>query len=276
MAKISKKNDEKRDLAASLLQSVENHGTIGEGKSPLTLEELALSVGRSASDPLFHSALNSAGVKKALVIASQKSGKGEYKPSTSSLVALKGELDALARSPQLLGFCLDCLAKESNQAFTVVELRDALRGESLKKPFEQAINRHLAAGKLPPSFGAIKRRGKHYLFRLSDLVGDVPVRTATPPSSPPAHRVSFTDAFEAAFARLDKESGNRNYLKLLLLRQALPQFSREEFDLGLRQLRIAGRYSLDSSEERYRSLSDEEKAAGIVEGGTLLIYCSRV
>src|SRR5690606_14417024 len=85
----------------------------------------------------------------------------------------------------------------------------------------------------------------------------------------------FEEDFHAAFDRLNREHGSKNFLKLRDLRRALSQYSREEFDRGLNQLRRAHIYSLDSSDGNHVSLTEEERQAGIMEGGSNLVYCSR-
>ena len=57
------------------------------------------------------------------------------------------------------------------------------------------------------------------------------------------------------------------------LRRAVPA-ARATFDAELRQLRLAGRYSLSAAEGRH-GITSEEREAGIVEDGTLLLYVSR-
>ena len=85
----------------------------------------------------------------------------------------------------------------------------------------------------------------------------------------------FVQAFRAAFEILDRRNGSTNFVKLADLRDALSEFSREEFDAGLRQLRMEGIFSLDSHEGLHGSLSDDEREAGVREAGSLLVYASR-
>jgi hypothetical protein len=85
--------------------------------------------------------------------------------------------------------------------------------------------------------------------------------------------VDFGQRFEEAFARLDRERGGHNLVSLVALRQALAE-DRAGFDAGLRQLRREGRYSLSAAEGRH-GISPEERDAGIVEDGSLLLFASR-
>jgi hypothetical protein len=79
--------------------------------------------------------------------------------------------------------------------------------------------------------------------------------------------------FTAAFDRLDREAGAHNFVSLVELRRALP-WDRPTFDAELRKLRLAGRYTLSAAEGRH-GISAQEKAAGMVEDGALLLYVSR-
>jgi hypothetical protein len=88
-----------------------------------------------------------------------------------------------------------------------------------------------------------------------------------------APAVDFRAAFEEAFGRLDREGGGHNFVSLIALRQALP-VARADFDRELRQLRQAGRYTLGAAEGR-DGISPEERAAGITEEGSLLLFVSR-
>lgn len=81
----------------------------------------------------------------------------------------------------------------------------------------------------------------------------------------------FSARFRMAFAKLDRDNGSHNFVSLVDLRRDLACFSREVFDEGLRQLRIAREFSLSTAEGRY-GISEEQRDAGINEGGRLLLY----
>jgi hypothetical protein len=57
------------------------------------------------------------------------------------------------------------------------------------------------------------------------------------------------------------------------LRQQVP-VEREHFDEELNRLRRANRYTLSAAESRH-GVSEEEREAGIVEHGSLLLFVSR-
>ncbi len=88
-----------------------------------------------------------------------------------------------------------------------------------------------------------------------------------------APSLDFAASFTAAFDRIDRERGSHNFVSLVLLRQAVPA-DRAAFDAGLRELRVAGRFTLSGAEGRH-GLTAEEQAAGIREDGSLLLYASR-
>ena len=92
-------------------------------------------------------------------------------------------------------------------------------------------------------------------------------------AAPPARE--FAAAFRESFDRLDRLDRLSNNVKLADLRRELADFPREQFDAGLRRLRVDREFSLDSHEGLLRPLTPEEREAGIAEAGSLLVYVSR-
>lgn len=92
--------------------------------------------------------------------------------------------------------------------------------------------------------------------------------------SPAIPASEFPSRFDAAFADLDRQKGSHNLVSLVDLRRALACFTREQFDAGLRELRLAGRYGL-SAAESVHGVRPEERAAGVEEAGTLLLHVSK-
>ncbi|MGO8748516.1 MAG: hypothetical protein ACLQNE_21280 [Thermoguttaceae bacterium] len=84
----------------------------------------------------------------------------------------------------------------------------------------------------------------------------------------------FAAAFDTAFGRLDRRDGSHNFVSLVDLRRALDAWPREAFDGGLRGLRVDGRFDLAGA-ENLGGLRAEEREAGILEAGSLLLYVSR-
>ena len=80
--------------------------------------------------------------------------------------------------------------------------------------------------------------------------------------------------FQTAFLNLDRKAGSHNLVSLVDLRDAMKDVARVDFDRGLRELRKGGIFSLSAAEGRH-GLKPEEKAAGILEDGTLLLYVSQ-
>ena len=82
--------------------------------------------------------------------------------------------------------------------------------------------------------------------------------------------VSFAVAFNIAFNR--HEDCNR--CSLVILRNAMPQYNRKEFDESLNELRRYGQFCLSGAEGRY-GLTDEEIASAIREDDRVLLYVHR-
>jgi hypothetical protein len=85
----------------------------------------------------------------------------------------------------------------------------------------------------------------------------------------------FARDFEAAFHKINRQNRDTNFVRAVDMRNAMPHLSKEEFDAGLRRLRIDDHFTMNSHEGRHGPLTDEEKAAGIREAGSLLTYISR-
>ena len=200
-------------------------------------------------------------------------------------VYLTSQLDRPEVLGHILEFTLSHAKNSTDHAFSAAELEKKIRG-SAGALVRKALEQRLRNGALPPRLGAIRRKTT-VVFRLEDLVtGSAPARAPrseigrsqfeTEPVVRRELKPDFRTQFDAAFERLDQEGRNLNFVKLLALRKALPQFERASFDEGLRQLRIEGRYDLNSSEGTHGQLTDEERQAGIVEAGSRLVYCQRI
>lgn len=103
---------------------------------------------------------------------------------------------------------------------------------------------------------------------LSALIADAQTELA---SRAPAK--AFTaESFRAAFS--SAPGHHMNYVLLADLRAAMG-CTREAFDLGLRSLRIAKEFSLDSADGMHVKLTDAQRADGIMECGSNLVYCQK-
>jgi hypothetical protein len=165
------------------------------------------------------------------------------------------------------------------QAFPLKDLKKPL-AKPVQTAFEEAVNRRLDSGALPDTVGTLWIKTRH-LFLTRDVQTPHSAPAALKPSAaepdrrpPEAGAPSpFADQFDAAFERLDRQSGGRNFLSLVDLRRTLAA-PRETFDAELFRLRQAGRYSLSAAEGRH-GITPEERAAGIPEEGSLLLFVSR-
>jgi hypothetical protein len=278
--KPSKKEAPIVELADKLLRVLQSQRSLGPDAYPLSVKRLVELTDPTAAPALVKKALNKRDFLKQAVRVHAK--------APDAPVALAADLDRLALSPLLLEFALRRARTNATQAFTVSQLKEKAAGK-VRKPFQDAVNRQVAQGTLPPSVGWVSIQGRKQLFLLTDLhVGDgkppearpqpapapaAPPQAPAPPPPTPATAVDFRAAFDAAFERLDREGGGHNFVSLTALRGAVP-LPREEFDRELRQLRQAGRYSLSAAEGRH-GISPEEREAGIPEEGSLLLFVSR-
>jgi hypothetical protein len=237
---------------------------------PLPLARLIERVDAAAPERLVKAALGHE-LFSAQVLAAQP-GKRE------SLVALSEDRDRLAADPRLLEQALTGTRTPDNQAVPLSDLGKKLAAD-LRPPFTTAVEQRLSTGTLPASVGVLVIRKKPHLFLLADLTGRVPPAAPKPqaaekPPAPPAEFISFSsfnDLFDEAFARLAPTS--HGLVSLVDLRQSVP-VERDVFDEGLNRLRRAGRYSLQGAEGRH-GITAEEREAGIVEHGNLLLFVSR-
>jgi hypothetical protein len=189
-------------------------------------------------------------------------------------VALKEDVHLLAASALLLEFAFQVTRTEGTHAFTVPGLKKKLTSD-LQKPFQEALTRRLDGDTLPGSVGWILIKGKRNLILLNDLHTSraAPALKAELPAVPPQPAQDFGTMFDDAFRQLDREAGDHNFVSLVDLRRRLSA-GPAQFDAELRKLRLAGLYTLSAAEGRH-GLSPEERAAGIQEDGTLLLYVSR-
>ncbi|MCE9564504.1 MAG: hypothetical protein K8U57_20895 [Planctomycetes bacterium] len=196
------------------------------------------------------------------------------------LVTPNGTGDEFGRfvtGPLLTRLLAGC-ARTSAHAFPTKELVGQLADKGRQQQVASQLNRHDLASELPTGVGCVllsdgKAGGQNVFFSLEHLRA---VRSAASPSAESTPRVTddFATAFDAAFARIDRERGSNNFVSLVNLRSALPSVSRETFDAGLQQLRRERRYVL-TSDERYDGLTPEQQAAAIREEGEFLLHVSR-
>jgi hypothetical protein len=242
---------------------------------PTTLTRLVQAADQAAPPDLVRKALADKAFKPHVVVA--------LAHHIDSPLALAADALLLAASPLLLETVLAATRTVNNQGVPVPDLTKKLI-KSLRLPFSDYLAQCMESGKLRPHVGCLRIKTKPYLFLLQDAAPspdrearspELKTELSAPNSLSPAlkSQVDFTARFDEAFDQLDREKGSSNFVSLVALRRALP-LDRAAFDAGLVELRRAARYTLSGAEGRH-GISDEERAAGIPEHGTLLLYVSR-
>jgi hypothetical protein len=273
-------------LAEKMVAALRQRKERGESQEPLTLEQLARLAEPDAPVKTMLAAVHPS--RKAFSAHALVARKDARAPT-----ALLEDLQALAESSALLLYALECKRTAANHVASPSELKSKLTSK-LQKPFHEAVNCRLTDGSVPAGVGWILIRNAKKLFMLADVhtaqrQGIAPgeqdpvlgtqysvLRTPCPelpPPLPPTREVDFAAAFKVEFARLDHRGGGHNFVSLVALRGALP-CPRERFDANLRQLRLAGQYTLSAAEGRH-GLTAAEQEAGILENGTFFLYVSR-
>jgi hypothetical protein len=281
-------------LAQRMLSNLETQRRLGDAAYPPTLRRLAeLSEFKGADNALRKAASIAPMAGRTTVVAK----KGKTLNLDAPVVFNEDIEGGLATAlPGLLRFALSPVTSKSKKgtsetaAFTPAELAKRVMPE-LQRRLEHAVRESIGRLSLPHGVAWVAFKGKPLLF-LNENLKPAASRTPAPIEEhvssphrhdPPAHTTpvdqfrprDFTQAFRAAFEILDRRNGSTNFVKLADLRQALSDFSREEFDAGLRRLRMDGVFSLDSHEGLHGSLTHDEREAGVREAGSLLVYASR-
>src|SRR5262249_44729379 len=157
------------------------------------------------------------------------------------LVALKSHPDSplaqiedketLAASPVLAEYVLRMLRKTKDTAVPLTRVQKKLHAD-LQGPFVRAVEE----GCLPASIGWIWAGGKKRLL----LREDVHTGRASPTAGHDPSRSFGVDVFVAefreAFARLDRQSGDNNFVRLADLRKELSSLDQATFDSQVRGL----------------------------------------
>lgn len=274
----------------------------GDAPFPITLRELAQRCGVSDAAVIMKSVGKKSFKSHAVVVISSRS---KHKSrQMDAYVCLKDDMPRLAATDKLLQFAFELACSGNCKLFTPAQLQNHLASTAdFHKTFKQTVDARLKDDSLPETIGYLPKDARtNYLFRLSDIqpvrgtnaqTASVPpeseaVANATSPSPtatpdvptqtfrPTALDKDFAAEFETAFARLDREGGSHNFVKIADLRRALPEFDRTEFDRGVWQLRKQRKFTANSSDGNYEQLAPEDRSAGIREGDSLLIYISRL
>jgi hypothetical protein len=260
-------------LADKLLQVLEAQRRLGEDAYPLSMQRLIELASPETPPALVNKALAIPTLREKLVLVDAK--------VREAPVALVQDRVQLLSSAALLEFLLRTKRKPTERAFPAERL--VSKKSDFHQPFLDSLQQRIEAGSLPPTIGWIWVGKKKHIFFLEDVHGyqrstdhRAPPASSPAPVSPSSRRetpVDFAHAFDEAFNQINRQKGAHNFVNLVELRRVLP-LPRECFDAELRKLRIAGRYTLSTAEGRH-GISPEERAAGIFEDGSLLLYVSR-
>jgi hypothetical protein len=241
----------------------------------VTLRALAEAVEPTATPEQIQAALKAKALKGKLVLA--------FPDDVDAPVALAENGERLTGSPALVETALARVRTAESQAVPIAEVAKAV-DKKLRSSFAASLVARVEGGTLPGTVGCLRVRKVPHLFLWADmavspsvrptpeLLPAGPDRVPSTGASPPVE-LDFGRLFDEAFTRLDRGRGGHNLVSLVFLRRELC-LPRETFDAGLRQLRQAAHYGLSAAEGRH-GVSDEEREAGVVEDGTLLLFVSR-
>jgi hypothetical protein len=256
-------------LAEKLLQALEAQQRLGGDAYPPPLQRLVELAAPQAKSRHLARALRRPTLTDKLLLVDAKNRRLP--------VAFVEDGARLLSSDALLEQLLRSKCKPNDNAFTADKL---LSRKSAHFPaFRDAVHRRIDEGSLPPTIGWLWVGKKKQIFFLDDVHrgrpsdGRVIASAPSPPTPPREAAPDFGRAFDEAFSRLDREKGAHNFVSLVDLRRALPT-APDGFDAELRKLRLAGRYTLSAAEGRH-GVTPEERQAGVVEEGSLLLYVSR-
>jgi hypothetical protein len=252
------------ELAERLVQAMEQWRARSDGELPPTLAELMEQLGPHDKPAAIKQAPGKEPFRSLAVFVAAKR-------SLSSPVVLADDVDRTASSPAVLAAMVAAARTPKNQAVSFSEVKKKL-GKALHDAFLQGLERRIQEGALPAEVGLVRIKGRTLLFLTEDLAENrQPAPTVARPAPLPVTAIPFEQRFDEAFRRLDR--GGDNLVSLVDLRREVRE-ERATFDAELNHLRRAGRYSLSGAEGRH-GIGPEEKAAGIIEGGNLLLYVSR-
>lgn len=267
----------KTDESVSKLVSItESQRQLGGESYPIALVRLAELADASLEDTL-KAILGTQG-KKVLAISSPATKSTKSETLRHALVFL------LSDAPELnLGRVVAAYLDKEPRAFSAKELL-----KSVSKPiaarFKRELDSYSSRDRLPPDVGSVavmtgKTRERYFFLVKHALISQrrqaVPEATVAAASVERRPVQDFESRFEAAFDRLDREQGERNYVLLHGLRSLLADVPREQFDAQLMKLRRAQRFTLDPSDGRHDRLTQEQLDAGIVEAGNRLVYAAK-
>jgi hypothetical protein len=237
---------------------------------PLTrLFELARIPATDEALKIFTSAKNAK-----LFALTDKSSKAKPDATRQALVYFPQDAERIARSAALFVTAIEA-AKQADKVsdiFTSTDLKKWVP-KAQQKAFLASVDGWARSGKAPfPGVIVLRKKvGAKTNLYLHRLESALPATVSMPASS----ARDFAREFAREFDRLDRASGNNNYVLLHDLRRAMPDMDRAEFDSRLRELRVAKLFTLDSPDGRHVRLTPEQLDAGIREGSSNLVYVAR-
>jgi hypothetical protein len=298
----------------ALLKVLENLRALGEPSYPVTLRRLAELTDRMPL-PDAANAVAKTIFLKAVVFAAKLPTKVSAATATKLVdtpLALRDDIKRLAGSATLLEYGLRKCKTATDCGFHIEEIAikvfGTVKGSSepeLRSQFVQLSEKNIVSGSTPRTIGWVTKKSKPLLFLMEDLqpagvrashaieadrkrpASEAPAEAATarprnstaPLAIATASPITVDDRFEgrfdSEFSRLDRVRGSFNFVPLLDLRRALPEFPREQFDRGLKLLRQARRYRINVGEGR-SGVTPEQQEAAIIEDGTIHSSVSRV
>ena len=259
------------DDLSRLRTVLDSQRALGGDSYPVTVKrlfELARAPINDAALKIFVSTKNAK-----LFTVTEKSSAKNPDATLDALVLFPEDAASIAASAAIFDKAFEAAKRSGSDIFTSADLKK-LVPKPLQKDFQASVDSWARTGKAPFS-GVIvlrQRTGKTtklYLHRLESQ------RPATVVQQPGHNSRDFARDFARAFERLDRASGNKNYVLLHDLRRALPDIDRTEFDSRLKELRLAKVFTLDSPDGRHVRLTPEQLDAGIREGSSNLVYVAR-
>jgi len=250
---------------------VESQRSLGGTSYPVALRRLFELATLSASDEALK--ILAAPKNAALFALTAKASKADPDATRNALVYLREDESTIAASSAIFDAAFEAAKRGGSDILTSAELAKRAP-RSLQKAFQASVDGWARTGVAPfPGVIVVRRRSGAkttlYVHRLESSAPALATRQARPVTR------DFAREFQREFERLDRASGNNNYVLLHDLRRALPDIERAEFDSRLKELRLAKLFTLDSPDGRHVRLTPEQLDAGIREGSSNLVYVAR-
>ena len=206
------------------------------------------------------------------------------KKSPSQLYGLIEDMDMLSGSPRLLESIWPKSQKAGDDGVSLKELlkqATSLIDSKIADPFKEQIHQAVKHRRLPGGIASLRMGKDVILFETKGISSakagsTAPAATGASMEQSSSHFGGFAEDFEREFDRLFDQGGRLKSVKLFDLRLRLPDYSRDEFNRGLNDLRRQQKFTLEPNEGQRIQLSKEEQDAGIVEAGQSLYFCRRM